>query len=280
MIQFQMFRVKVHFPNQGTFFRENRSPSDVLREVIKSLPCAELRTGRIWHIGNVEPVGMLSLYFRIGRSSRSTLEVFKNGKFMDQEFETAPYTHVVVDTELEVCAIARKPRLAKNPLGIARQLARLLRQSETAKHLETTFEIVELLDPEGLIQYLRSAVAISKFSLTFSRPNPFDVNQYFQAPMEKYLEYAKGQKGKTEISGENLESDVLEDLARSAAATGENASASLQTEQGGPRLRKHLRPNPVFIQHEDLSDSDAKASMLEEVRRKYREIRQDIGDGS
>jgi len=51
----------------------------------------------VWHIGNVAPIGNEGLYFRLGRTVKYRLEFYKDGIFSDQEFEGAPYTHVILD---------------------------------------------------------------------------------------------------------------------------------------------------------------------------------------
>ena len=162
MPDFELFRVKVYPSQQIPLFGSAMEPSEVLRQTILSLPSVELRKGMIWHIGNVAQLDNTGLYFRVGRTSKLTVEIYKDGNFLDQPFETAPYTHVILDTSLEVSAIARKTKLSQKTVGIANQFVKLLRESEKGRQLQADFEIGELNDPEDFLTHLRNATAITK----------------------------------------------------------------------------------------------------------------------
>lgn len=54
MLEFLIFRIKVFpSPQQSLFPDERRTPQQILREAIRTLPELELRQGFVWHIGNV-----------------------------------------------------------------------------------------------------------------------------------------------------------------------------------------------------------------------------------
>jgi hypothetical protein len=219
MLNFHLFRIKVYPRQQMDLFEKERSPSEIFRQTILSFPSVELRKGKVWQIGNVTPIDNVGIYFRVGRTSKSKIELCPKGNFIDEKFDSAPYTHVLLDVELEVCAIAKKSRLSPKPTGIASQLGRLLNQPERGRQFKARFEIVEINDPEDFVTHIRHAYVISKFWVTFSKPNPFDVDKDFVGPMEKLLDSANGEKGKTEVKGENLNAERLEEIARSAAST-------------------------------------------------------------
>jgi len=275
MLEFQLFRIKVYPSPQGKLFEGERTRPEIIRDSIFSLPSSELRTGLIWHIGNVTTLDQTGLYFRIGRTSQSTIEIYNEaeGNFLDQEFETAPYTHVLVDVALELCAIAKKTRLSRTTSGIARQFMKLLDGSTRTQELNASFEIDELKDPEDFISHLRTAYAISKFWMRFSRPNAFDANEDFIKPFQKMLNESDGSKGKAEIEGNNLKSDTLETIARSAAATGDDAGALIKLSEGASSIKKQLRDNPVNISEEDIADNEQKQNLLQRVRNLYHKIR-------
>lgn len=264
MLDFQLFRIHVFLSPQRELFSRERTRPQMLREVIESLPSGKSRRGLVWRVGNVDRVDQHGLYFRIGRTYTTTVEVYdeNEGRFVDQEFETAPYTHVVVDLELEVCAIAKKTRLSPTTFGIARQLVRLLNESQKALEFQASFEIDDLKDPEDFIAHLRRAHSISKFWITFSRPNAFDAEEDIIKPLQKWAEASKGEKGKAELKGQNLDADTLEKVARSAAATGNNACAWLKTSPHAKKERKLLSGNPVSISVEDVADDSQKRDIL------------------
>lgn len=278
MLEFQLFRIKVFPSNQLRLFPKERTRPEMLRDVIQSLPSGVFRAGLTWHIGNVAPIDASGLYFRLGRTSTATLEIYdeKVGRFVDQEFETAPYTHGVVDVNLEVCAIAKKVRLSPTTSGIARQFARLLNESKKAVEFQSLFEIDDVKDPEDFIIHLKEAYSISKFWVSFSRPNIFDANADFVKPFQKMVEASKGEKGKAEFKGENLDSKTLETVARSAAATGDDAAAWLKPNRQARRVKKQLRGSSVNTSQEDVADEKERKTLLDRVRELYRKVR---GDG-
>lgn len=275
MLEFQLFRIRVFLSPQRYLYAEEPTRQQMLREAIESLPSGEFRRGLIWHIGNVTPIDEKALYFRVGRRSKEKLEIFdeRDGRFEDQEFQTAPYTHAIVDVELELCAIAKKTRLSPTTTGIARQLGRLLKESKKAAEFEADFDIDEVKDPEDFIDHLRSAYSISKFWVTFSRPNAWDTDRDFIKPMQQCVEAANGKKGKAELKGDNLDTEILEKITRSAAATGDDAGASLKLGQGQKEIRKQLRGSLVSISREDVADHHQRFTLLIRMRELYRKVR-------
>lgn len=275
MLEFQLFRVRVYPSHQRDLFTKDRSRPEMLRETIESLPSGEFRRGLKWHIGNIAAIDGSSLYFRLGRTSTATLEIFDEdeGGFVDQEFETAPYTHAIVDVELEVCAIAKKSRLSPSQSGIARQFARLLNESAKAKEFQAVFEIDEVKDPEDFVAHLREAYSISKFWVTFSRPNAFDADHDFVKPFQRMVESSNGEKGKAELQGENLDAGTLEAVTRSAAATGDNACAWLKPSKQSRRIKKQLRGSSVNTSQEDVADDMQRLTLMNRVRELYRKVR-------
>ncbi len=271
MLTFQMFRVGVRPTRPLLGLPEGAAA--VLGQAIKSLPSIELRQGRTWHIGNVKPLGGDALYFRVGRISHSTMAVYDGRGFRDQEFETAPYTHVVLDLALEVCALARQSRLAPTAQGIARQLAALLNRSETARGMDAAFDIAAVFDPEDFVTYLTQASAVSRFWVTFKRPNPFDAEKDFQRPLQSILAASGGDKGRAQLEGESLIVENLEKMARAAAATGDDAAATMALPHQRRRVVKRLRENPVVLTQEDLESAAEQQQMLTRMRDEYRRIR-------
>jgi len=275
VLDFQLFRIRVLPLAQGDFFQAELARSEILRRVVESLPSAEFRAGLTWHLGNLAAIDESGLYFRLGRISSSMVEIYdeEEGSFIDEEFETAPYTHVILDVELGVCAIAKKTRLSPTTKGIAQQFIRLLSESAKATELRVTLEIDDLNDPEDFIIQLKEAYSISKFWISFSRPNAFDADEDFVKPFQKMVEASNSEKGKAELKGQNLDSVALEALARSAAATGDDASAWLKRNQRSRLTRKQLKGNPVNVSQESVADENQQKTLLDRVRELYQKIR-------
>lgn len=273
MLEFQIFRMKAFPSAQGLLFAEIPTPAALLRSIVESRPSKELRRGVTWHIGNVETVDHDGVYFRFGKTTKATIETFKNGVFVDEEFEASPYTHVILDVALGVMAIAKKGKLAPEITGIARILCKLLNQSAQVREQGATIEIAELQDPEDFLAHLRQAYSILRFSMGFSRPNPFDANRDFVQPLQKCLAESNGEEGKVEIKGESLKSALLEDLARSAAATGDDASARLKDDQHARPVTRHLKGKAVKFTEEDVAQMEQKKNSLQRIREIYYRLR-------
>jgi hypothetical protein len=246
----------------------------VLNIAILALPSAVTRKGTAWHIGNLFNIDQDAIYLRIGKIAKSKIGIYDDGAFIDKEFEQAPYTHVVVDVRLELCAIAKKTQLLPKPAGIAKQFARLLKESADTHNLQVErFEIEELKDPQEFIEYLRTSYSVSEFWVTFKRPNPWDANRDFHQPMSRLLEQSEGQEGQTKLRGETLKPDVLEELARSAASGGDDAGILCQLVEKGQKIRKQLKVNPAVVSQEEVAQDKQKGALIQRIRDFYQRIR-------
>jgi hypothetical protein len=85
-------------------------------------------------------------FFALGHTVPSRVERFdlEQRNFREEEFSTAPYTYIIADTMLQICAIAAKTRLAQKPIGI---------------------EVPQLNDPVDFITYLDTAYSIMKYTI-------------------------------------------------------------------------------------------------------------------
>lgn len=281
MATFQIFRVKVEYPAQRQMFTGVRlAPAALILEAVQSKPASDPEKPTVWHIGNLEPLTPGAIVFRIGRTTPAIEERFDQdkGDFIDEQVDLAPYTHVLLDLELQVCAIAIRPRLAKRVTTIARRLEELLSRSGPVQNYLADVVVAEIPDPEGFIELLRRAESILKFTATISPPNPFDEDEDFQKPLGKCLVAAQGKTAKLELQGEQLDEETLEKMARAVAATGNKASARLRlTPRSKPVIRK-LVQNPVtFSAATEIGDwargafkalSDAYIRVRDTIKRK------------
>ena len=139
--------------------------------------------------------------------------------------------------------------------------------------MDAEFEVAPIFDPTDLIAYLGRARAVSRFWVTFKRPNPFDADRDFQRPLQNVLVQSGGTKGKAQLEGENLIVESLEKMARAAAATGDDAGATMILPRERARVQKRLRENPVMLSQEDLANADQHQTLLARMREEYRRIR-------
>lgn len=274
-----LFRIKIIEVEQGALFRSQQSRSDFLSGLINRKPDGEIRKGYVWHIGNVSDLDDSGLFFAIGRTTKTSKELYdeESGDFLAVEDEEAPFTNVFCDFSLGVLGIVPKTRLSPSPKGMARSLEKLLNHQREVADQGFRIEVSEIWDPEGFLQHIRQAYAVITFSVEFGKPNPFDVQKEFHEPMEKYLEASGGEAGKTTIRGEDLDRDTVEDVTRSVASAGKNASARLRREVGQKPIVKHVKGDPVIVPADD-EEMDNRVGILNRIREAYQRVRRRGGE--
>lgn len=275
MLTFYLYRLKIERAKEESLFDDKaRNPGEIILSAIEELP-REVRKGQTWRIGNLQKVPNNAIFFALGRITQTTHPLYDEEKkdFIEEQFEEAPHTYVVIDLEYQVCAIAQRTKTAPTVRSIASNLQKLLNSSSSSEleHLIFTLSIIN--DPERFIDLLRKAIRITSFKITFSPPNPFDVEKQFHLPMEELLKATAGSKGETSIKGEDLDANILEDLARSAAATGNDATASIKPRINAKTETKYLKGNQVTISVDEISTVSEIESLAEKIREAYKNVR-------
>ena len=273
-IDFHLFRITVERPTLQ-FDEPSTSSSDLILSAIQEKPSHRMPGRAHWRIGNVELCGPMGVFFALGKVSKSTHGMYDErlGDFIEESFEDATHTYVAMDLEYQVCAIGYKSKVAGRVKYIADNLARLLGTSTIATTGALTFSLTELSDPDEFLQLIRNAIRISSFEMTFSPPNPFDVDDQFHRPMEQLLQASAAERGRTSIFGKALESETIETLARSAASTGNTAKARIQSEENTRPILRSLSDNPMIIAVREFVTTDEKINLVALVRRAYQRIR-------
>ena len=274
IIEYCLFRIKFILPRQSSLLHYPVDRVGMFLDALDEKPESEGRRGYKWHIGNVRPFSRSAGYFAIGRTTRSTIEKFdeESGNFVEEELETSPYTHCVFDATIGFIGIAKKTSLSPTTEGIARRIEDLISRSSQIVENEIRVEVSAIPDPESFLRELGEAYRVSQFTATFHGPNPFDADEYFQRPLAVYLSAADGDRGKAQISGDDLNRDVLQSVTRSTAATGNEASAKVQRVRGAGPIKIHLRGSNVGMSYEeDLHDP---VEVLEDLRKLYHRVRE------
>lgn len=278
-IEYSLYRVKFIKPSQMSFFDgPDIAPRDVFLRAIEERPSLESRSGFVWHIGNLRRYSPSTGYFALGRTTSGTIEKFDKttGDFVEEKLETSPYTHCVFDASIGFVGIAKKPTLAQTTKGVAVQLERLLSQSKVVVQHQISVEIRPIRDPEGFVRALTNAYKVRRFSATFRGPNPFDADEYFQKPLAIYCLRANAEKGKTLIQGEDLNREVVADVARSTAATGNEASARVVKMKGEKPITVNLKGDPIKKRFDEMGHDPE--FVLQDLTRVYRQVRSDERD--
>lgn len=272
-IEYSLFRAKFVRPRQASLLHTDLAPGDLFLQALEDRPSGELRQGHIWHIGNIRHFSKTAGYFAVGRTTNSTIAKFDDltGNFIEEELEESPYTHCVFDARIGLIGIAKKASLAHTVKGIAVRIEQLLGGSRVISERDVSVEIVPIPDPEDFLLLLHSAYCVTRFSATFRGPNPFDADEYFQKPMAVYVSAANGEKGKTQIQGDDLNREVLQDVTRSTAATGNEASARIRKSKSQKPITINLRGDPLKRRYDE--DEHQPEDVLDDLRNLYHRVR-------
>jgi len=273
VIDFYLYRIKLIFPSQLSYLHENLSRQEIVTRILDERPTVVLRKRYNWHIGNVLSLDEYGGYFAAGRTTKSMVEKYdeESGNFIEEPLETSPYTHVFFDNKIGLIAIARKLILSPKPSGIARAIAHLFESTDVIIKNNITILLEPISDPRDFIHSIKSAHAIKLFEVTLSRPNPEDVEEFLQKPVEKYIEAANAEKGKVAVLGTNLNPDTIVRVTESIAASGDDARAVLRSSEE-PRFHSlRLKDNPAHIDIDE--DKYPQKAALAEIRKLYRYVR-------
>lgn len=272
-IEYSLFRVKMVRPHQSSFLHDDLPPRDIFLRAVLEKPSGELRKGFEWHIGNIQKFTEYTGYFAAGRTTISTIEKFNqdSGDFVEEELEESPYTHCVFDARIGFIGIAKKPNLSQTTKGIANRVEQLLSKAKIVKNNDILVEIRPIPDPDGFLRSLDSAFKVFSFSATFRGPNPFDADEHFQKPLSVYLSAADGEKGKTTISGNDLNRSVLREVTRSTAATGNEASARIQKSRQQKPITINLRGDPIKRKYDE--EDHKPETVLTDLTDQYSRVR-------
>lgn len=279
MYNFHLYRLKVERDRVVPLLAERSAleipPAMIVRAVSEN-PMVETRVGTTWRIGNVSHSDD-GLEFAFGRITKSIVGKYDavDSRFVESAEDQAPYTQIIFDSKFQVCAIATNSKIATKNKYIAKNFVKALNKSTTAQSIHINFVIDEILDPKKFIDDINEADVIRSFSITFGRPNPWDVEHDFVKPSEKVVEKSGATSAKTEIKGKSLDKDVIKTLARTAASVGKPASASIRKKNERRFVRRYLRGNPAEIQFLSIANI---RSVIIQIQKRYQNIRQSEND--
>jgi hypothetical protein len=274
-IEYSLFRAKFIRPAQKSFLHDDLTPGQMLLAAILEKPSIELLKGFQWHIGNVQMFSDATGYFAVGRTTKSTVEKFDNqtGNFIEEEQEESPYTHCVFDSTIGIIGIAKKPNLSRTTIGIANRLEELLSLATIAMRNQVAVQVRPIPNPDGFLKDIAKAFRVFSFTATFGGPNPFDADAYFQKPMSVYLSSANGEKGRTIINGDDLNREVLREVTRSTAATGNEASARIQKFPRQKAITINLKGDPIKRKYDE--EDHRPRLVLADLSNQYERVRHD-----
>jgi hypothetical protein len=275
MPTFQLFRIKVETPPQLALTDPHEPKARLIGRAIEERPTLETGWGHKWHLGDLHELGPGgSLYFRIGKTTKTRLGAYdeSTGHFVEVEQEDTPYTHVVAELNYQICAIAPNTKVGRNERSIAGRLEAILNLSTPAVELGYQFFVLPVPNPNDFLGEIRSAYAVTRFWFRFRAPNFFDRGE-FEENMEQYLRHVRGDTGKVEVQGDELDRHTIEDTTRSAVAAGEEVSATIQRYEGAEGDTIRIGDTPVVVEQESVADEDERRNLVERVIARFLEVR-------
>lgn len=272
-LEYHLYRAKFIKPSQVDLFQPDLSAREMLEAGLAERPSIELRQNNVWHIGNVEYFVDGGGRFAIGRTTLTTVEKFDaaTGNFTELVDDSGPYTFVYFDSKLGLLGIGKKTKVAADVKSIARKVQSLLSSTTLVKHNKIDVRVEFIRDPEGFLQKLYAAYAIKRFKATFTGPNPIDADELFQKPMSYYCQKLEAEQGSVTVAGESLNENAVAAVAKSTAATANDATAVIQNSIGERPASISFRGDAkkVLVEH----DSE-KEEVLQTIQNTYREVRQ------
>jgi len=273
---FQLFKMRLVQRRDGTLFDREFDRVSILSRAIESLPTLQVRKGYLWRLGSVRKIGKSDYYFAIGRTHSQTVGQFneETGEFIEQELQESPFTHVVLDANLQLFAISANYSLESTIRGLADRLGPLLERAQNVGEFGyLTIETDPVKDPVEFLAYINDAYRIMELTTTFSRPNAWDYSEHFHKPLSSTLDFVDGEEGQAKLKGKSLNKKNLEEVVRSGAANGDEISAKLVANEGEKSTRKRLGENHITFEEEDPKDDEARMRLLSVIRRLYENVR-------
>lgn len=274
-IEYSLFRVKMVRPRQLSFLDENQTPEQIFKAALREKPSADIGMTRRWHLGNLEFFDASQGYFALGRTTSATVTKFdeETGKFVEEELSDSPFTHCVFDARIGFVGIARKSKIARSSKGLAQKFEQLLQSTEAASQNEVEVIVSPISDPDGFLKSIRRAYRIFRFTATFTGPNPFDADEHFQKPLSVYCNATNAKSGKASVKGDNLDQKVIEEVARSTAATGNKASAQIKKRKNQSPVTISLEGDPMKRTYDESTHDPRR--VIEDLSETYQRVRHD-----
>ena len=272
-VEYHLYRVKFIKPAQTVLFHADTTPRKLFEAALAERPSLQLRENNVWHIGNIEQITPEGGRFAVGRTTTTTVEKFdeESGNFTELRDDSGPYTFVYFDSRIGLLGIGKRTKVAADVQSVARKLQKLLARTKVVIDHQVTVRVDLIPDPENFLEKLFSAYSVKRFKAEFTGPNPIDADEVFQKPMSYYCQQLGADQGSVSVKGDSLNEEAVASVAKSTAATGNSASALIQTEKGARPISISFKGDARKVVIEQETE---KAQALKSIQREYGEVRQ------
>lgn len=282
MIRFYLYRLKVEYTtwSESPFGAGSRRPSGIILSAVEEKPSRKIKNGPTWHIGNIQKITEKKILFALGKVTRATRKIYDEdaGDFIEEDSPDAPHTHVAIDLNLQVCAIAHEKRIDPRINRIAKNLEKLLNESQETISKLLIFNLDGISNPDEFLNSVKSAKRITKFEMTLEPPNPIDVNKYHKA-MKEYLRDIGADRGKFSASstkGKALNLEMVEESARSAMSGGNEVRATIQSTDNAKSISRKSGKDLLTVCVKSISSETEKLKLFREIESTYQQARKRV----
>ncbi len=271
-IEYHLYRVKFIKPAQTVLFQPDTTPRQLFETALAERPSLKLRENNVWHIGNIEQITAEGGRFAVGRTTTTTVEKFDEatGNFTELRDDSGPYTFVYFDSRIGLLGIGKRAKVAADVESVARKIQKLFARTNVVINHQVTVRVDRIPDPQSFLEKVCSAYAVKRFKAEFTGPNPIDADEVFQKPMSYYCQQLGADQGSVSVKGESLNEEAIASVAKSTAATGNSASALIQTEKGARPIPISFKGDARKVLIEQETDM---GQALKSIQLEYGEVR-------
>jgi hypothetical protein len=266
-VEYHLYRVKFIKPAQTVLFQPDTTPRQLFETALAERPSLQLRENNVWHIGNIEEITAEGGRFAVGRTTTTTVEKFDEatGNFTELRDDSGPYTFVYFDSRIGLLGIGKRTKVAADVESVAKKIQKLFAITNVVIDHQVTVRVDLIPDPESFLEKVFSAYAVKRFKAEFTGPNPIDAYEVFQKPMSYFCQQLGANQGSVSVKGESLNEEAIASVAKSTAATGNSASALIQTEKGARPISISFKGDArkVLIEQETEMGQALKSIQLE-----------------
>ena len=279
MTTFYIYRLKIEEPGLG-FRDQDLDRRNIILDAIREKPSFRPNRGSTWRIGNVQEYHHdNAVIFAFGRITQATRENYDDsfGDFVEEPSPETSHTLVAIDLQLQVCAIAHKSNVYPKIRNTVKRLEEVLQHATIFSRRQSIIKISRIDIPSDFLTQIENAVNIYDFEITFSLPNPFDVDRQFQRPLEELLREAGGEEGKVSIKAPNkkkLNTSLIKKLTQSAVSSGNKVKARIRSlsDLRTSIIQSSNKPLTIKFIYKTAADIDWK-ELLGKIREAYHNVR-------
>jgi hypothetical protein len=144
-VRLHLYRLTVHPLRQRTIFAKvvGTTPTKptLLRRALAEAAEDPPRKAAPWILADKRIVDDNSIQIHLGRTAKRRIpKLTTTGHFVREDTDVAPYTNVLVDFPLELCAVAPNAELAPSPDRLASAIAQILSATSVAETYGVSFK--------------------------------------------------------------------------------------------------------------------------------------------